>query len=150
PTAFLDADLFRLRFSGEWAVGAERDRRYKDALKQFVGKAGRHEVAARALHAWAGILVGEGQQAEARKLALWGVKSWPESIGGRLCHNLIQNIEAKSAWIETEYVWNAPWPTINVGYRNLTKIYFRAVPASLMEAITDSHHRLQHLDEEEY
>src|SRR5262249_16713083 len=131
PAAFLDADLLRLQFGNDFAVGEERYRRYKDALKHFVAKAGKHETAARALHAWAEILVDEGRHVEARKLALRGLKEWPDSVGGRQCYNLAQEIEAKSASLETERVWNSPWPTVNVRYRNLTKVYFRAVPADL-------------------
>jgi hypothetical protein len=47
--------------------------------------------------------------------------------------NLIQEIEAPSADIDTEQVWNAPSPSIHVTYRNLTKMYFRAVPVSYYE-----------------
>jgi hypothetical protein len=133
PTAFLDADLGRLWFSGNYAVGERRERRYKDALKQFVKRADKHEIAAGALHAWAGLLMAESRKVEARALALRGIKGWPDSIGARLCHNLIQKIEAKTATIETERVWNAPWPVLNVRYCNLTKLHFRAVPVDWKE-----------------
>jgi hypothetical protein len=136
--AYLDADLFRLQFSSNRALGEEKGPRSREALKRFVEQAGKHEIAARALHAWATLLTEEGQYVAGRKLALRGVKEWPDSVGGRLCHNLIQAIEAKSARIETERVWNAPWPTINVRYCNLTRIHFRAIPASLEESLKGS------------
>ena len=52
----------------------------------------------------------------------------PQERGGILCYNLVQQIEARSASIKTERVWNEPLPTIQVRYRNVTKVYFRAVP----------------------
>ena len=48
------------------------------------------------------------------------------TVGGKLCANLIQEIEAKSIAITTERVWNEPLPTIRVDYRNLNKVWFRA------------------------
>ncbi len=136
PSAFLDADLSRLWFAGNYAVGEGRERRYKEALERFVKRAGKHETAAAALHLWAGQLSAEGRKVEARALALRGAKGWPDSIGGRLCHNLVQVIEAKSATVETERVWNAPWPVLNVRYRNLTKLHFRAVATDFKRWLT--------------
>ncbi len=52
-----------------------------------------------------------------------------------MCFNLIQKIEAKSARLDTERVWNAPWPTLNITYRNVTKVYFRAVSVSFDDYI---------------
>ncbi|MGQ9662456.1 MAG: alpha-2-macroglobulin family protein [Kiritimatiellia bacterium] len=39
----------------------------------------------------------------------------------------MSEIEQESVQIETELVWNAPYPKMQVRYRNLTKVYFRAV-----------------------
>jgi len=52
---------------------------------------------------------------------------FPDSVGGRRCHNLIETIEAPNSSITTERVWNQPLPTINVQYKNLNKVYFRVV-----------------------
>ena len=64
---------------------------------------------------------------EAHKLAAQGYNSFPQSVGGRQCFNLMKQIEAKSVQISTERVWNEPWPVIQVHYRNITKIHFRLV-----------------------
>ncbi|MBM4050500.1 MAG: hypothetical protein FJ279_35850, partial [Planctomycetes bacterium] len=126
--AFADADLARLTFGHNKAQGEDKGERYKAALKRFVDANARHEVSARALAAWAGQLHQEGEHVEARKLAQRGLDAFPNSAGAAMCFNLIQQIEAKSASIQTERVWNEPLPTINVTYRNVTKVFFRAVP----------------------
>ncbi len=48
----------------------------------------------------------EGELVTARKLALRGAESFPDSPGGKLCRNLVTEIESPSANITTERVWN--------------------------------------------
>ena len=87
----------------------------------------------------------------ARKLALRGAELFPQSPGGKLCRNLVTEIEAKSASITTERVWNCfpasgagvspasepgkdsrdACPTFTVRYRNVEAVYFRAIPVRL-------------------
>ncbi|MEA3227044.1 MAG: MG2 domain-containing protein, partial [Planctomycetota bacterium] len=59
----------------------------------------------------------------------------PDSVGGIWCYNLIQQIESKSAAISTERVWNDLLPDIEVTYRNVNRVFFRAVPFPVEEAI---------------
>jgi uncharacterized protein YfaS (alpha-2-macroglobulin family) len=98
------------------------------------------------------VLQGEEEFVEARKIAQRGLNAFPKSVGGALCFNIIASIEAKSASIQTERVWNFPaeknggtgvppvdernknetdrrdaYPTIQISYRNVTKVFFRAV-----------------------
>lgn len=126
-TAFADADLLRLTFGYNRAVGDDKDARFKAALKRFVEEWSGHEISARALGSWAGVLQREQALVEARRLAERGLKAFPDTVGGSECFNIIRQIDAKSASIKTERVWNAPLPTIDVTYRNATKVYFRAV-----------------------
>ncbi len=125
--ALVDWNLDRLRFGHNKAFGEEKAARYKAALERFVDRWGDHEISARARHAWATILREEGKLVEAHKLAQQGWQAFPQSPGGLLCYNLIEQIEAPSATISTERVWNRPWPTIDVTYRNVTKVHFRLV-----------------------
>ncbi len=128
-SAFIDADLWRLAFGKNQAVGPERDERYKTALKRFADAWAGHEIAARALAAQAGVLQAENELVEARQIALRGMELYPESVGGRMCFNLVQQIEAKQvSAISAERVWNEPWPVVAVTYKNVTQAHFRAVP----------------------
>jgi len=126
-SAFYDADLARLAYGHNQAVGEGKRARYQAALQRFIDATAGYEISARALDALATQVNEDGEPAKAHELARHGLAAFPTSAGGAMCFNLIQQIEAKSAQLDTERVWNAPWPTLNVTYRNVTKVYFRAV-----------------------
>lgn len=126
-SAFLDADLARLHFANNQAVGPDKAVRYKTALKRFAAENSTHELSALAQANLASVLNGEDDPAEARNVAAEGMAKFPQSFGGVQCYNLIQQIQSKSAGIEVERVWNAPWPVTRVTYRNVPKVFFRAV-----------------------
>lgn len=125
--AFLDADLGRLQFAHANAVGEEKNSRYKAALKAFADSHAKHELSATARHRWAVVLQSENELVEAREIAIQGKNAFPDSVGGKLCLNLIADIEAKNLNVITERVWNDPAPALRVSYRNITKVHFRAV-----------------------
>jgi hypothetical protein len=134
-TAFIDADLHRLRFGYNHALGLDKDALYIAALERFVGQWADHEIAARALYEWASVVRTQGDYVRAHALASRGWDMYPESIDGIRCYNLIQQIEARYVSIKTERVWNAPQPDIEVTYRNVTQVFFRAVPFDGEDAI---------------
>lgn len=146
-TAFLDADLWRMNFGYNKAVGEEKNARYKTALQRFVKKYGDEEISARARFQWASVLQQEGELVEALKLAKQGADAFPNSFGGKMCHNLVQQIEARSAQPSTERVWNEPWPVIQVRYKNVNKVFFRIVKAEWAERIKGAKQRPEWLDE---
>ncbi|MEI6150489.1 MAG: hypothetical protein WCS01_15425, partial [bacterium] len=127
-TAFMDADLLRLAFGKNQAVGPEVNDRYKGALKRFTDQWADHEISALALFQVATMLMAENDLVEAHKLAKRGADVFPKSYGGIQCYNLVQQIEAKQVNITTERVWNEPWPVIALNYKNIDKVFFRAVP----------------------
>ncbi len=127
--AYLDADLGRLEFAHANAVGEEKGSRTKAALKSFAEANAKHELSATARHRWAIVLQSENELVEAREIATQGKNAFPQSVGGKLCFNTIADIEAKSLNVTTERVWNDPSPMLRVAYRNITKVYFRAVQA---------------------
>ena len=126
-SAYLDADLGRLQFAHAHAVGEEKTSRTKAALKAFAEANAKHELSATARHRWAVVLQSENELVEAREIATQGKNAFPTSIGGKLCFNTIADIEAKSVNITTERVWNNPLPMLRVSYRNINKVYFRAI-----------------------
>ena len=148
-TALLDADLLRLKFGNDKALGEEKSSRYKSALKRYVDRWGDHEVSARARYEWANVLIQENDPAAAHALAEQGARAFPDSVGGRLCYNLLRQIESKSSSILTERVWNAPWPMIRVNYRNLTRVYFRAVGQDWVARLKNGRNRSQWLSDDD-
>jgi uncharacterized protein YfaS (alpha-2-macroglobulin family) len=149
PTALADADLLRLQFGDNTAFGEEKNARYQAALKRFADRWGDHEISTRALFSWASVLQEQGQLAEAHSLAARGLRAFPDSVGGKLCYNVLHQIEAKSVSLATERVWNEPWPTIQVRYRNLTKAHFRVVAWDYDQRIKSGNWQAEYLDEAE-
>jgi hypothetical protein len=146
-SAFLDTDLLRLEFGHNKAFGEEKAARYKAALKRYVERNGDHEVSARARYDLAGMLQLENELPAAHELAEQGARVFPASAGGRLCYNLARQIEARSSSISIERVWNAPWPTIRVSYRNVKAVYFRAIREDWLERMKSGRPRPEWLDQ---
>jgi uncharacterized protein YfaS (alpha-2-macroglobulin family) len=136
-SAFIDADLHRLMFAYNYALGPDKTTLYVTALERFVDLWADCEIAARALYEWARAVYSQGDYVQAHALASRGWGDYPDSFGGTQCYNLIQQIEAKSAAIQTERVWNDPLPDIHVTYRNVTRVFFKAVPFPADDAIQD-------------
>ena len=126
-SALLDADLLRLEFANNHANGDEKASRFKANLKRFEAANSKHSISTRALHSLAAQLQSEGELVEAHKIAQEGLTRFPSSVGSNRCFNLIKAIEAPSAIVTTERVWTEPWPTIDVRYRNTTKVFLRLV-----------------------
>ncbi|MBE2216009.1 MAG: hypothetical protein IAE82_19200 [Opitutaceae bacterium] len=125
--AYLDADLARLRFGSNHATGEDKDTRYKAALERLAAEAAGHEIEGRVLLSLAYVLHGEGDLVRAHELARRIVARDRHTYAAAESENLIGQIEAKSARIETEGVWDAA-AEITVHYRNVAQVYFRAVP----------------------
>lgn len=146
-TAFLDADLLRLNYGNNTAFGEEKTVRYKAALKRFSRGNAEHAISSRALHRLAQVIHGEGDWVEAHKIATEGLSQHSDSVGGRRCFNLIHQIEARASRVTTERVWNDPRPTIDVHYRNVTKIYFRLVPFDFDQFINSNRWQPEQLNQ---
>jgi hypothetical protein len=147
--AFIEADLLRLRYGYNQSFGEEKNARYKAALKRFTQKWAEHEMSARAMYRHADVLRGEGELVEAHKMAKRGISVFPESVGAKECRNLINQIEAKSSLVKTERVWNAPFPKIQLRYRNLSKAYFRVVSYDWVTYMRESDRRSEYISSEE-
>ena len=139
-SAFLDIDLHRLQFGYDNSFGLDRPERYAAILKAFAEAHAKHELASMARWRWAELMDGRGEKVKAREIAAIGEKAFPESSGGKLCHDLILEIEGKESHLETERIWADPLPDIRITYRNLTKVYFRVVKATDIEELSKEVH----------
>ena len=131
-TAFLAADLDRILWAASVAVDAgdvtATDRK-ADALEAFTAAAGDHEIAALAAHALAEIAREHDDLPRARAIASVAAERHPASPGGKLCRNLVKEIDARDLSLVTERAWAAPWPVIRVTYRNLARVHLRLAKA---------------------
>src|SRR5262249_44178165 len=129
-SAVLDADIQRLNYAKNVAYGEQKLARYKAAMKAVAEKYADHSLSALARHGWASALHEENDWAEPRAVARQGANAFPDTPGGKLCHNLVAQIEAKEVSVMTERVWTEPFPIARVTYRNVTKAYFRVYSAN--------------------
>ncbi len=146
-SAFLDVDLQRLNLGNNKAVGDEKTTLYKVALRRFIKEHSNHPLSAIARYHLATVLQGENELVDAHDMAAEGMRAFPRSPGGILCYNLVKQIEAKSASIMTERVWNEPSPVIRVSYRNVTKVYFRLVREDWLARMKSGRYRGEWLDD---
>ena len=147
-SAFLDADLERLSFGNNKAVGEEKAARYKAALKRFVKQWGDHQISAIARFRWASVLQQEGALVEAHDLAQQGARAFPNTPGGKLCYNLVKQIEAKSAnIIDRAGLERALARRSASRYRNVTKVYFRLVREDWLSRLKSGQYRGEWLDD---
>jgi uncharacterized protein YfaS (alpha-2-macroglobulin family) len=157
--AFASVDLERLKWGWNAAIGDEKDSRYKRGLDAFIERFGSAEISAMGLYEKARLLQHEQDLVAAHETAMKGAArpSLPQgreslrnlSPGAKLCRNLMAEIEAKSVEIATERVWNAPWPDIDVHYRNITKVYFRAFRYDWESLLEKRRGRPEYLDEKQ-
>jgi len=132
PRAYADVDLARLRFGKNHAKGSAKTERYRSSLKTYIKTWKAHEMTSMGLYELARLTNEDGEKVRAHDIASQGKAAFPESRGGRLCHNLIAQIEAPSLTTNTERTWTNPWPTLDVRYRNLEEVFFRAIPHDLI------------------
>ena len=148
PAARLDVDLARLEFGHRHAVGEEKDQRYAAALTRFESANVSHLSSSSALFELASLKYEDGDFLDAHRLANQGLARFPESIGATRCFNLIQQIESREAMVSTERVWNDPWPTIDVHYRNVNKVFFRLVKFDFDEFVSSGRWQPEALEPE--
>ncbi len=148
-TAFLDVDLARLKLGHNKAVGEEKAVLYKTALRRFIKENLNNPLSAMARFHLAEVVREENELVDAHDVAAEGWRMYPQSPGGILCYNLVKQIEAKSANIMTERVWNEPWPVIRVNYTNVTKVYFRLIRQDWTARMRSGRYRGEYLDDAE-
>ena len=164
--AFADADLERLTWGWNAAMGDEKNKRYKAALETITKDYVDFDISALAMEREARVLQQEGDLAAAHNLAQRGAQVFPQSPGGKLCRNLVNEIEAKSVEISTERVWNkfgdgavetnaAPAvkagasPFITLRYRNIETVYLRVIAYDWETFLQRNHNRPDGLSDQE-
>ena len=64
-------------------------------------------------------------------------KKHPDSPGGKMCANIVAEIEKSQLSVDVERNWSAPWPEIKVEAQNLNEVHFRLVPVSFGDLVSD-------------
>ena len=156
--AFAGADLERLTWGNNSAFGEDKEPRYKTALESFIRTNADFEVSALALEREARLLQQQDDLVAARNLAQRGADMFPDSPGGKRCRNLVTEIKQKGLSISTESVWNCfgssatnrdACSTIDVTYRNIEVVHFRAIPYDWEVFLKRPNRRPQNLNDQE-
>jgi hypothetical protein len=129
PSARLSADLDRILWAADNAVGEGVAKRKDAALTAFMERAGDHEMAAEAAYHLAELVRDQGDLVKARSIAAKAAAKWPKSHGGAECANLAEAIASKSLSLATERSWAPPFPVVRVTYKNLEKVHLRICKA---------------------
>jgi alpha-2-macroglobulin len=79
-----------------------------------------------------------GKLVRARAIAEAGHQAYPASPGGRRCLNLVRSIEAPHIQISSMAADGPQKRSIQVSHRNLSKVFFRAYRADLMQCLASS------------
>jgi uncharacterized protein YfaS (alpha-2-macroglobulin family) len=146
---FVLVDIERLQWGHSVAFGETKAARYQSALQSIADKNADHELGGYANYRRARQIQAEGDLVEARNIVVRLRGAWKDGVVGRKASNLINEIEAKSVAVSTERVWNAPWPKIEVRYRNVTNIWFRAVAWDWAQFLDKKHSRPEYLNDAE-
>jgi uncharacterized protein YfaS (alpha-2-macroglobulin family) len=128
PTARLNADLQRIRFGKQIAVGDEVNSRYRAALQRFADKHVKHELSAMALALKAISHQSDQDLVKAHDTAAIGMKRFPDSFGGKRCFNIFHAIETPQLSCVSETIWNGDDTEIQVTHANQKQVYFRMIP----------------------
>ncbi|MDR2863041.1 MAG: hypothetical protein LBV54_04090, partial [Puniceicoccales bacterium] len=142
PDALADADLNRL-LCGNRLIGdsPEAKARTEAALRTFIKRWENCAVASDACAELA-LLLGNYRNPEsvrtAIELARVGATLHPDSPGGKRCHAIVVRLEAPELIsLNTEKIWNALRPELELTYRRATKLYIRAIPADFEKEMKD-------------
>lgn len=147
--ARLDWDLARLRFGFNQAADQNKESRYQAALQRFIDQHADHPISARASHYLAQQHLTDDDPLAAFQLASKALSKFPESVGGRRCHNLIETIQSVSINIHAERIWADPMPSIDVSYKNMDEIHFRLLPLDYTQFLKSKKSQPSYLDRNE-
>ncbi|MBN2198644.1 MAG: hypothetical protein JW747_02230 [Candidatus Aminicenantes bacterium] len=128
PDAFLHADLGRLRWVRNVAVGENVSELYLLRLKELAERHPGSEIFGEACHLRAKELFDRDERVAALDIASRGEKAYPHSVGGRNCRVLKARILAREFELRTESViLPGRVSHLVVSYRNVTRLNMRVV-----------------------
>ena len=128
PTAKLNADLQRIRLGARVGVGDDDGVRYRAALQRFSDKNVKHEISTIALAFQAQSWQSNDDLVKTREVATVGMQRFAESIGGKRCFNIVQQIERPQLNLVAEQIWNGEQVEIQATHVNLSEVHFRLIP----------------------
>ena len=124
-SATLQADLDRLDFARAKSYGANKDERYKAALKVICKYNQSSPMVAMAFWKLAKLEQSQSNLVEAVKVAREGMVLHRSSIGANNCKSLIQHIKMKALTLKAERTVAPGTGTVALTYKNIRQVHFR-------------------------
>jgi len=125
-SAFLHCDLERIRWAGQAAAGDNKAQRFDTALRAFIETNAKDPVSADARQDVAQTLREARKSKEAHAMAKAGADAFPGHAFGKLCANIVKELESKDLNVRTESNWTPAGADIDLFHRNLSHVWFRA------------------------
>jgi len=140
--AFVDADLARLAYVRQTAVGEEGAARYRERLEEIIRLDLRSEVAAQARYLLGKELFDAGDNLPAHRLAAEGAKAWPGTRGGDNCRGLLASIEEQAYGLTAEQSLLPGRPgRMKLGYKNVRSVTLRLIREDFHAYLEDARNR---------
>jgi len=140
--AFIDADLSRLRYVRNVAVGEGKRKRYMQRLKEISVHYPESTLTSLALYYLAQEMHDSGRISTAYSIACEGRDAAPSSRGGINCSALISRIVRKEYQLKTEEVVRPRRPSkMTLKYRNIKSLSFRVIRDDIDSYLTGSNGR---------
>ena len=126
PGAFLHCNLERFRWAYLVAEGPRRAKRFESAIRGFIAANAKHPVSADARQDIVRILLKMKNPQDAREFALPGAETFAEHPFGKLCRDMVNDIEKKTLEFATESNWTPARESITIHHANVSHVWFRA------------------------
>jgi uncharacterized protein YfaS (alpha-2-macroglobulin family) len=140
--ALIDADLHRLHYVWNTAVGEGKAERYIKRLREIVDRYADSPLSSLARYYWASALKGEDRLVEALKIARQGHQAYPDSRGGTKCSRLAAGILEKEYQLKAEQVVTPRQASrLALTYKNIETLNFRIVKDHLQDYIDEKEGR---------
>ncbi|MEP4076487.1 alpha-2-macroglobulin family protein [Haloferula sp.] len=124
-SAFLAADLQRLRWASLVAVGEDKDEKLEQALRAYIEANAANPMSAWAREDLGSLLEGQKKNKEAHEVFRLGAEAFPEHPLGKLCLNGRKRLEVRDLRLFTETHLTPAGEQIRVDHRNVSKVWFR-------------------------
>ncbi len=136
--ALIDADLHRLHYVWNTAVGEGKAERYLERLQEIADRYTDSPLSSLARYYWASVLKSENRLVEALKIARQGHQAYPDSRGGNKCSRLAAGILEKEYQLKAEQVVTPRQASrLALTYKNIETLNFRIVKDNFQDYIDE-------------
>lgn len=124
-SAWLHADLERLRWAGRYADGNDGQQKFLQALQRFIRENAGHPLSADARQEEFIILGAEERLEEAMASIKAGAAAFPQHPSGKLCQAMIDQMMAPRFSFDGVGSWTSLGDEIEVNHHNVKHLWFR-------------------------